>query len=159
MRKQIIQEPITLSETDKQMIPLNKNFNFISEAVVHYALEKIIINSAHLLFLGDMHEVIPDHCEESIFRILDCTTKLEFLQYDKDDLNINQENKEENREGVFEIVDNPSNRSLTIIKNRPLMLDDYIENINNWDAIDMPGINPIDREACSTIKVEKISKN
>lgn len=159
--KNKVQEAIPLSDEDKAMITKKRNFNILSEAVVQYTLEKIILNSAHLLYLGDLHEQIPHHCEESIFRIVNCATKLEFLQHDRDDLqtkSLQDDVKEENIEGNYEIVDNPSQGSRTLIKHRHVLYEDYVENINNWDSIKMPDENPIDREACSTIKVEKFGK-
>ncbi len=158
--KNKLQEAIPLNEDEKAMITKKKYFSTISEAVVQYSLEKIILNSAHLLYLGDLHEIIPQQCEESIFRILNCATKLEFIQHDKDDFqpkNLNNV-KEENIEGNYEIIDNPSQGSRTLIKQKQILYEDYVENINNWDSIKMPDENPIDREACSTIKVEKFRK-
>ena len=53
-----------LSDEDKKNIPINRNFGNQSEAVALYSLEKILLNCAHYLYLGDVHELIPEHCEE-----------------------------------------------------------------------------------------------
>lgn len=138
-------EPVTLNENDKLSIPLNRIFNNQSEMIVKYCLEKIIINCAWNLYVADLEDQIPEHCINSIFKVLNCATKFEFMQHDKNDLDF----KELNKDFEFDI-----NNELELDKEN-IMLDDFIENVNNWEDIEMPNCSNIDREASSTIKVKK----
>lgn len=139
-------EAIPLNDQDKANIPNLRNFSNSSELIASYALEKIFINCAHIIFLGELYEPIADNCNNFLFGILDNSLKFVNIQRDFDDIDY----KNINPEYDYEIE--------TFGPKNHILYENEIENVNNWDDIEMPTHSNIDREACSTIKLSKLNE-
>lgn len=140
-------EAIPLNEQEKANIPNLRNFSNTSEVIASYALEKIFINCAHIIFLGELYEPIAENCENFLFRIMDNSLKFVNVQRDFDDIDY----KQINPFYEYEIdAFGPHNH---------ILYENEIENVNNWDDIEMPVHSNIDREACSTIRLSKYNES
>lgn len=120
-----------LTENDKATIQLPKNFTQISNITANYIVDKTVVNAMHLVYIKELQEAIPIHCKDSVFSIFNSMNQLFFMPYDRDDID-----GLDNAEEVF--------------------YDEILNEVNNWDEIEMPKDSIIDREASSSIFVDNI---
>lgn len=122
---------VTLNEEDKKMIPLPKAIQNGSSISAAYVFDKCIVNAMHQVYVKGLIDNIPQHCNKALFKILQHANQMFYMPYDRDDLD-----EEDCWDEVF--------------------YDEIFEEKNNWDNIDMPLGCVIDRNASSSIKVEKV---
>lgn len=117
----------------------------ISNIIGKYFIEKSITNTFHNIYLQKINSELNDYCVSSSIKIINNTNKLFHISYDKDNLSSQQQEMTHN------------NIDYRFNFNNKIEYDNVNFNYtdNNWDIVDMPSSNIIDRDAFSSIKVLK----
>ncbi len=111
------------------------NFQDESEVVAKYIFEKLISLTLTTHIRNKIDNQIPDHCFNFYHRIFNDTLQIEYIAFDRDDMD---EEIAQSKEPIF--------------------FDNKYSGLNNWNGLKEPCSSKIDRSASTYIRVIKKSE-
>ena len=150
-------------------IPEKISNKFLNEAntVVNELIEKIISLSISTNFNNKIEKSIPSTCFDFLKNTVDSYLSLNFISYDKEEINTNnssffEKNKQEIIDNIEPIInENEINNNLSISEpsfEEKIYFNNCLHGENNWDLMDEPLSNKYDRYATTLVKFKEIEK-
>ena len=154
---------MSVAETENIPTIIFNKFSNDANIIVNELIEKIISLSISKNFNKKIENSIPSSCFDFLCNAVDSYLSLNFISYDKEEINDNNKKKEEkfnenNIEGIEPIL---NNNKLNIIEpnfEEQIFFNNYNRGENNWDLMDEPLSNKYDRYATTLVKFKEIDK-
>ena len=154
---------LSVAETENIPTIIFNKFSNDANIIVNELIEKIISLSISKNFNKKIENSIPSSCFDFLCNAVDSYLSLNFISYDKEEINDNNKKKEEkfnenNIEGIEPIL---NNNKLNIIEpnfEEQIFFNNYNRGENNWDLMDEPLSNKYDRYATTLVKFKEIDK-
>ncbi len=154
---------MSVAETENIPTIIFNKFSNEANIIVNELIEKIISLSISKNFNKKIENSIPSSCFDFLCNAVDSYLSLNFISYDKEEINDNNKIKEEkfnenNIEGIEPIL---NNNKLNIIEpnfEEQIFFNNYNRGENNWDLMDEPLSNKYDRYATTLVKFKEIDK-
>ena len=154
---------MSVAETENIPTIIFNKFSNEANIIVNELIEKIISLSISKNFNKKIENSIPSSCFDFLCNAVDSYLSLNFISYDKEEINDNNKKKEEkfnenNIEGIEPIL---NNNKLNIIEpnfEEQIFFNNYNRGENNWDLMDEPLSNKYDRYATTLVKFKEIDK-
>ena len=154
---------LSVAETENIPTIIFNKFSNEANIIVNELIEKIISLSISKNFNKKIENSIPSSCFDFLCNAVDSYLSLNFISYDKEEINDNNKIKEEkfnenNIEGIEPIL---NNNKLNIIEpnfEEQIFFNNYNRGENNWDLMDEPLSNKYDRYATTLVKFKEIDK-
>ena len=154
---------LSIVETENIPTIIFNKFSNEANIIVNELIEKIISLSISKNFNKKIENSIPSSCFDFLCNAVDSYLSLNFISYDKEEINDNNKIKEEkfnenNIEGIEPIL---NNNKLNIIEpnfEEQIFFNNYNRGENNWDLMDEPLSNKYDRYATTLVKFKEIDK-
>ena len=154
---------LSIAETENIPTIIFNKFSNEANIIVNELIEKIISLSISKNFNKKIENSIPSSCFDFLCNAVDSYLSLNFISYDKEEINDNNKIKEEkfnenNIEGIEPIL---NNNKLNIIEpnfEEQIFFNNYNRGENNWDLMDEPLSNKYDRYATTLVKFKEIDK-
>lgn len=154
---------LSVAETENIPTIIFNKFSNDANIIVNELIEKIISLSISKNFNKKIENSIPSSCFDFLCNAVDSYLSLNFISYDKEEINDNNKIKEEkfnenNIEGIEPIL---NNNKLNIIEpnfEEQIFFNNYNRGENNWDLMDEPLSNKYDRYATTLVKFKEIDK-
>jgi hypothetical protein len=154
---------LSIAETENIPTIIFNKFSNEANIIVNELIEKIISLSISKNFNKKIENSIPSSCFDFLCNAVDSYLSLNFISYDKEEINDNNKIKEEkfnenNIEGIEPIL---NNNKLNIIEpnfEEQIFFNNYNKGENNWDLMDEPLSNKYDRYATTLVKFKEIDK-
>jgi len=154
---------LSIAETENIPTIIFNKFSNEANIIVNELIEKIISLSISKNFNKKIENSIPSSCFDFLCNAVDSYLSLNFISYDKEEINDNNKKKEEkfnenNIEGIEPIL---NNNKLNIIEpnfEEQIFFNNYNRGENNWDLMDEPLSNKYDRYATTLVKFKEIDK-
>ena len=154
---------MSVAETENIPTIIFNKFSNDANIIVNELIEKIISLSISKNFNKKIENSIPSSCFDFLCNAVDSYLSLNFISYDKEEINDNNKIKEEkfnenNIEGIEPIL---NNNKLNIIEpnfEEQIFFNNYNRGENNWDLMDEPLSNKYDRYATTLVKFKEIDK-
>ena len=154
---------LSIAETENIPTIIFNKFSNDANIIVNELIEKIISLSISKNFNKKIENSIPSSCFDFLCNAVDSYLSLNFISYDKEEINDNNKIKEEkfnenNIEGIEPIL---NNNKLNIIEpnfEEQIFFNNYNRGENNWDLMDEPLSNKYDRYATTLVKFKEIDK-
>ena len=154
---------LSIAETENIPTIIFNKFSNDANIIVNELIEKIISLSISKNFNKKIENSIPSSCFDFLCNAVDSYLSLNFISYDKEEINDNNKIKEEkfnenNIEGIEPIL---NNNKLNIIEpnfKEQIFFNNYNRGENNWDLMDEPLSNKYDRYATTLVKFKEIDK-
>ena len=154
---------LSVAETENIPTIIFNKFSNEANIIVNELIEKIISLSISKNFNKKIENSIPSSCFDFLCNAVDSYLSLNFISYDKEEINDNNKKKEEkfnenNIEGIEPIL---NNNKLNIIEpnfEEQIFFNNYNRGENNWDLMDEPLSNKYDRYATTLVKFKEIDK-
>ena len=154
---------LSIAETENIPTIIFNKFSNEANIIVNELIEKIISLSISKNFNKKIENSIPSSCFDFLCNAVDSYLSLNFISYDKEEINDNNKIKEEkfnenNIEGIEPIL---NNNKLNIIEpnfEEQIFFNNYNRGENNWDLMDEPLSNKYDRYATTLVKLKEIDK-
>ena len=154
---------LSIAETENIPTIIFNKFSNDANIIVNELIEKIISLSISKNFNKKIENSIPSSCFDFLCNAVDSYLSLNFISYDKEEINDNNKKKEEkfnenNIEGIEPIL---NNNKLNIIEpnfEEQIFFNNYNRGENNWDLMDEPLSNKYDRYATTLVKFKEIDK-
>ena len=154
---------LSIAETENIPTIIFNKFSNDANIIVNELIEKIISLSISKNFNKKIENSIPSSCFDFLCNAVDSYLSLNFISYDKEEINDSNKIKEEkfnenNIEGIEPIL---NNNKLNIIEpnfEEQIFFNNYNRGENNWDLMDEPLSNKYDRYATTLVKFKEIDK-
>ena len=154
---------MSVAETENIPTIIFNKFSNDANIIVNELIEKIISLSISKNFNKKIENSIPSSCFDFLCNAVDSYLSLNFISYDKEEINDNNKIKEEKfNENIIEGIEPIlNNNKLNIIEpnfEEQIFFNNYNRGENNWDLMDEPLSNKYDRYATTLVKFKEIDK-
>ena len=154
---------MSVAETENIPTIIFNKFSNEANIIVNELIEKIISLSISKNFNKKIENSIPSSCFDFLCNAVDSYLSLNFISYDKEEINDNNKIKEEKfNENIIEGIEPIlNNNKLNIIEpnfEEQIFFNNYNRGENNWDLMDEPLSNKYDRYATTLVKFKEIDK-
>ena len=154
---------MSVAETENIPTIIFNKFSNEANIIVNELIEKIISLSISKNFNKKIENCIPSSCFDFLCNAVDSYLSLNFISYDKEEINDNNKIKEEKfNENIIEGIEPIlNNNKLNIIEpnfEEQIFFNNYNRGENNWDLMDEPLSNKYDRYATTLVKFKEIDK-
>ena len=154
---------LSIAETENIPTIIFNKFSNEANIIVNELIEKIISLSISKNFNKKIENSIPSSCFDFLCNAVDSYLSLNFISYDKEEINDNNKIKEEKfNENIIEGIEPIlNNNKLNIIEpnfEEQIFFNNYNRGENNWDLMDEPLSNKYDRYATTLVKFKEIDK-
>ena len=154
---------LSVAETENIPTIIFNKFSNEANIIVNELIEKIISLSISKNFNKKIENSIPSSCFDFLCNAVDSYLSLNFISYDKEEINDNNKIKEEKfNENIIEGIEPIlNNNKLNIIEpnfEEQIFFNNYNRGENNWDLMDEPLSNKYDRYATTLVKFKEIDK-
>ena len=154
---------LSIAETENIPTIIFNKFSNDANIIVNELIEKIISLSISKNFNKKIENSIPSSCFDFLCNAVDSYLSLNFISYDKEEINDNNKIKEEKfNENIIEGIEPIlNNNKLNIIEpnfEEQIFFNNYNRGENNWDLMDEPLSNKYDRYATTLVKFKEIDK-
>jgi len=154
---------LSIAETENIPTIIFNKFSNEANIIVNELIEKIISLSISKNFNKKIENSIPSSCFDFLCNAVDSYLSLNFISYDKEEINDNNKKKEEKfNENIIEGIEPIlNNNKLKIIEpnfEEQIFFNNYNKGENNWDLMDEPLSNKYDRYATTLVKFKEIDK-
>ena len=154
---------LSVAETENIPTIIFNKFSNEANIIVNELIEKIISLSISKNFNKKIENSIPSSCFDFLCNAVDSYLSLNFISYDKEEINDNNKKKEEKfNENIIEGIEPIlNNNKLNIIEpnfEEQIFFNNYNRGENNWDLMDEPLSNKYDRYATTLVKFKEIDK-
>ena len=154
---------LSVAETENIPTIIFNKFSNDANIIVNELIEKIISLSISKNFNKKIENSIPSSCFDFLCNAVDSYLSLNFISYDKEEINDNNKKKEEKfNENIIEGIEPIlNNNKLNIIEpnfEEQIFFNNYNRGENNWDLMDEPLSNKYDRYATTLVKFKEIDK-
>ena len=154
---------MSVAETENIPTIIFNKFSNDANIIVNELIEKIISLSISKNFNKKIENSIPSSCFDFLCNAVDSYLSLNFISYDKEEINDNNKKKEEKfNENIIEGIEPIlNNNKLNIIEpnfEEQIFFNNYNRGENNWDLMDEPLSNKYDRYATTLVKFKEIDK-
>lgn len=154
---------LSIAETENIPTIIFNKFSNEANIIVNELIEKIISLSISKNFNKKIENSIPSSCFDFLCNAVDSYLSLNFISYDKEEINDNNKIKEEKfNENIIEGIEPIlNNNKLNIIEpnfEERMFFNNYNRGENNWDLMDEPLSNKYDRYATTLVKFKEIDK-
>ena len=154
---------LSVAETENIPTIIFNKFSNDANIIVNELIEKIISLSISKNFNKKIENSIPSSCFDFLCNAVDSYLSLNFISYDKEEINDNNKIKEEKfNENIIEGIEPIlNNNKLNIIEpnfEEQIFFNNYNRGENNWDLMDEPLSNKYDRYATTLVKFKEIDK-
>ena len=154
---------LSIAETENIPTIIFNKFSNEANIIVNELIEKIISLSISKNFNKKIENSIPSSCFDFLCNAVDSYLSLNFISYDKEEINDNNKIKEEkfnenNIEGIEPILNNNKLKIIEPNFEEQIFFNNYNRGENNWDLMDEPLSNKYDRYATTLVKFKEIDK-
>ena len=154
---------LSIAETENIPTIIFNKFSNDANIIVNELIEKIISLSISKNFNKKIENSIHSSCFDFLCNAVDSYLSLNFISYDKEEINDSNKIKEEKfNENIIEGIEPIlNNNKLNIIEpnfEEQIFFNNYNRGENNWDLMDEPLSNKYDRYATTLVKFKEIDK-